>query len=409
VTVQIHPMLSALRYHKAGAALIALQIALTLAIICNALFIIHQRVAKLMRPSGVDEANVLVIQNQWVGDASPPQWSAKMSADLAVLRRVPGVVDAFATNAVPLSAGGWAKGVRYAMDQPTATSPTAVYFADEHALNTFGLRLIAGRNFTPEEIGQMAARDSLAPHVVILTKALADKLFPGGSAVGKTICLGNAPPSVIVGVVDRMQTWIDSFSAAWVERSTLVPFRLLAHSTTYAVRARPGQMPEVLRNAPKALLAADPLRVIGAKDVQTFAQLRADAYRSDHGMAVLMGVICVVLLATTAAGIVGLTSFWVGQRRRHIGVRRALGATRRDIFSYFCTENLLITAVGVTLGIGLAMGLNLLLLDHFETGRLSPGYVLVGVVTSLLLGQSAVLLPALRASRLSPVEATRFC
>jgi len=405
--MQIRPVLSALWHHKAGVALIVLQIALTLAIVCNALFIIHQRVARLSRPSGVDEGHMLVIQNQWIGDAPQQPSQAWMEADLETLRRVPGVIDVFATNAVPLGNGGWAKGVRYSMDQASATSLTAIYFADEHALDTLGLRLIAGRNFRAEEIGQMLARDSLTPRVVIITKALAQKLFPDGAAVGKTICLGNAPPSVIIGVVDRLQTWIGSYSNAWVERSTLVPFRLIQSNPLYVVRARQGQLAEVAREAPKALFAANPLRVIGPKDVQTFAQLRADAYRSDRGMAVLMGVICVVLLATTAAGIVGLTSFWVSQRRKHIGVRRALGATRGDIFRYFCTENLLISAGGVIAGSGLAIGLNLLLVDRFEMARLSLSYVLAGVVVLLLLGQCAVLVPAMRASRLSPVEATR--
>lgn len=405
--MQIRPILSALWHHKAGTALIVLQIALTLAIICNATFIIHQRVVRLSRPSGVDEANVLAIQNQWIGEPAPTKMQALMSSDVQTLRRVPGVADVYATNAYPLGNGGWSKGVRYTMDQKSATSPSAIYFADDHALATLGLKLVAGRNFRADEIGNMGARDTLVPHVIIVTQALADKLFPGGNAVGRQICIGSAPPSTIVGVVDRMQAWIGSFSEAWVERSTLVPFRLLASGTTYLVRVRPGAMESVARAAPQALMAANPLRVIGAKDVMPYRQIRAVAYRSDRGIAMLMGVICVVLLATTAAGIVGLTSFWVSQRRKHIGVRRALGATQSDILSYFCTENLLISVGGVMLGAVLTVLLNLLLIDRFEMQRLSLVYVVVGVVVVLLLGQSAVLVPAWRASRLSPVEASR--
>lgn len=405
--MQIRPILTALGHHKGGTALIVLQIALTLAIVCNALFIIHQRVVRLSRPSGVDEAHVLVIQNQWIGSPTSQQAQALMASDLETLRRVPGVADVFASNAYPLGDGGWSKGVRYTMDQKSVTSPTAIYFADEHALGTLGLKLVAGRNFRVDEIGQMGARDSLMPRVIIITQALADKLFPNGSAVGKTLCIGNAPPSTIVGVIERLQTWIGSFSDAWVERSTLVPYRLLGSGTTFLLRAQPGELADVVRAAPKALSAANPLRVIGIKDVQTFDQIRAGAYRSDRGMAVLMGVICVVLLATTAAGIVGLTSFWVGQRRKHIGVRRALGATRGDILSYFCTENGLISLAGVIVGVVLAILLNVLLVDRFEMQRLSSVYIAVGAVAVLLLGQSAVFVPAWRASRVSPVEATR--
>jgi len=135
--------------------------------------------------------------------------------------------------------------------------------------------------------------------------------------------------------------------------------------------------------------------------------VRERAYQSDRGMALLMGVICVVLLAITAAGIVGLTSFWVGERRKQIGVRRALGATRHDILSYFLTENLLIGAGGVAVGALLAVGLNLWMVSQFEMSRFPLTYVAVGVVALLALGQAAVLAPALRAARVSPVEATR--
>lgn len=120
-----------------------------------------------------------------------------------------------------------------------------------------------------------------------------------------------------------------------------------------------------------------------------------------------MGMICIVLLAVTAAGVVGLTSFWVGQRRRQIGIRRALGATRSDILNYFLTENLLISLGGVIVGTLLAVGMNALMISQFEMTRLSLIYVVAGSAMLLLLGQAAVLAPALRASRVSPVEATR--
>jgi putative ABC transport system permease protein len=120
-----------------------------------------------------------------------------------------------------------------------------------------------------------------------------------------------------------------------------------------------------------------------------------------------MGIVSVVLLAITAAGIVGLTSFWVGQRRRQIGIRRALGATRNDILSYFMTENMLIGMGGIVVGTLLAIGINLWMVTQYGVTRLSGMYLLVGAVVLLLLGQGAVLAPALRASRVPPVEATR--
>ena len=163
-----------------------------------------------------------------------------------------------------------------------------------------------------------------------------------------------------------------------------------------------------MREAPKALYAQSRLRIIDAKDgIQNYATIRHKVYDSDRGMAILMGIICAVLLAITAAGIVGLTSFWVGQRRKQIGVRRALGATRMDILHYFMTENFLISCGGAIVGTLLAVAINLWLVTRFEMHRLSLAYLVAGVVILLLLGQGAVLAPAMRASRVPPVEATR--
>src|SRR5580692_10856300 len=99
--MEVRPILSAMRRNKVGAALIGLQMAITLAILCNGLFIIEQRVAYSKRPTGADERNVFVIPNQWIGN--PPDLAARLQADLAALRALPGVVDAFATNSVVLS------------------------------------------------------------------------------------------------------------------------------------------------------------------------------------------------------------------------------------------------------------------------------------------------------------------
>ncbi|WP_325048474.1 ABC transporter permease [Dyella psychrodurans] len=406
--MQIRPILATLKHHKAGTLLIALQIALTLAIVCNALFIIHQRLAHLSQPTGLDESHLLVIQNQWANKPTKGDISSLLADDLATLRKVPGVANAYATDGYPLSSGGITYGIGHSPDKLNFVSNTAIYFADENALPTLGLKLVAGRNFRSDEIGEIGGRDKIAPQVLIITSELARRLFPGESAVGKMAYVSDKP-SIIIGVVERMQTpYVDSAMAQWSDCSTLMPFHQLVTPTNYVVRAQPGQLDDVAKRVRAALYAANRLRVISPEDgVKTFAQVRAQAYKSDRGMAILMASISVILLAITAAGIVGLTSFWVGQRRKQIGVRRALGATRHDILSYFLTENLLIGVGGVLLGGVLALGLNLWLMKQFEMARLAPGYVLAGVVTLLLLGQCAVLAPALRASNVPPVEATR--
>jgi putative ABC transport system permease protein len=403
------PILAALKRHKAGTVLIALQIALTLAIVCNALFIIQQRVAHVVRPSGVMESELLTVQNRWVGvdDAST---EALTRGDLVALRGLAGVADASYSNSYPLRGGGMSLGIKLNPEARKSMTQAAVYFSDDHSLNTLGAKLVAGRNFRPDEITWITENAFDAPAQVIITKALADKVFPHGTALGKTIYLLDTPkPSTIIGVVERLQVpWSGAWADKFVEHSVLVPFQAVSAAGSYLIRSKPGQLAAITQSVPAMLFKLNRMRVIPPeRGVRTFAQVRERSYKSDRGMALLMGVICVVLLAITAAGIVGLTSFWVGQRRKQIGVRRALGATRHDILSYFLTENLLIGAGGVVVGAVLAVGLNLWMVSQFEMSRFPLTYVAGGVAALLALGQAAVLAPARRASRVSPVEATR--
>ena len=410
MSIQIRPILTALRRHKAGTVLITLQIALTLAIVCNALFIIHARLASLSEVSGVDESSVFVIKNQWATEWPTAQVDAQVQADLLALRQLPAVRDASPANGYPLQGGGWDNFVTLTPEQTQPTTDSAVYTGDEHFIDTLGVKLVAGRNFRPDDVMVMGTQQAVTPPTVIVSKALADRLFPGGNALGKSFYAMGATPSTIIGIVDPLhRQGVSQWNKAYAGQSLIWPIRSAdSRGLYYIVRAKPGQLAAAMREAPKALYAQSRLRIIDAKDgIQDYATIRHKVYDGDRGMAILMGIICVVLLAITAAGIVGLTSFWVGQRRKQIGVRRALGAKQRDILAYFLTENFLISTAGVTLGIVLAFAFNLWTVTRFALDRMSLAYVGVGVIVLLLLGQGAVLAPALRASRVSPVEATR--
>jgi putative ABC transport system permease protein len=219
--MEFGPIISAMRRNKVGAILIAVQMAITLAIMCNALFIIEQRVALSKRPTGADEANVLIIRNQWVGN--PPDASARMQGDLAALRALPGVQDAFATNSYPMSGGGSTEGISLKEDQKDATALAALYFGDDHAIAGFGLKLVAGRNFNSGDVvDKVGYTDLTGPTGIIVTRVLADKLFPGGNAVGQSIygaaAKGQTP---IIGIVERLQ--VPSQPADGAASSTTVP------------------------------------------------------------------------------------------------------------------------------------------------------------------------------------------
>ena len=406
--MEILPILSAMRRNKVGAVLVAMQMALTLAILCNALFIIQQRLESSARPSGTDEANVLAISNQWVGN--PPDESALEQSDLAALRALPGVIDATVTNAYPLTNSGWGDGVDLKPNQHESTAHMARYFADDHSIAAMGLTLTAGRNFRAEEVVDHERNENTVPSALIMSRALALQLFPAGDALGKVVFTsGNKTQgSTIIGIVDRLQApWVGngSWAADWVENSVLEPFRYVAQSSYYLVRTQPGQLSAVRHAAHRKLFEIHRARVLDKE--QSLTEARYEVYRDDRGLALILGVVCVILLAITAFGIVGLTSYWVAQRRRQVGIRRALGATRGAIVRYFQTENLMIAITGAAVGIVLAISLNLWMVSSFEQHRLHAAYPIIGAVMVLLLGQLAVFWPALRAASIPPALATR--
>lgn len=405
--MQLHPILSAMRRNKVGAVLIMLQMAVTLAILCNALFIIQQRLAAAQRPTGADEANVLVIDNQWVGEHRDV--GAQILTDLTELRALSGVVDATNANTYPLSDGGMTEGCSIKPDQAHTTTQCAVYMFDEHGLAALGLKLVAGRPFEAGEMQNKTLNDVTPPTAAIVTRALANKLFPGESAVGRELFAeGFKHRTPIVGVVERLQVpWVaaGAWGSTFNDMSVIEPFRYTEQSGYYILRVQPGQMTRVIQAAQKKLIELNRGRVIAK--VRSLSDARIEAYQDDRGLAVILAAVCAALLAVTAFGIVGLTSYWVAQRRKHIGIRRALGATRRAIMQYFHTENLIIASSGAALGVALALLLNTWMVNNLAMQRLHVGYALMGAVIVLLLGQAAVFWPALRAASIPPALATR--
>jgi putative ABC transport system permease protein len=406
--MEFRPILSAMRRNKVGAILIAVQMAITLAILCNGLFIIEQRITLSKRPTGADEANVFILDNQWVGN--PPDIAARMQADLATLRSIPGVVDATASNSFPLSGGGSTDGIKLNPDQKDESALSARYLVDEHGMQALGLKLIAGRNFTADEVVDLHGyTDKVPASAAIITRALAEKLFPGQDALGRPMfSVAQKHMIPIVGIVDRLQVpWVGASGCGskFNDQSMLVPYHFLSTYTHYIVRTKPGQLAAALQAAQKKLFEVNRGRVL--QRTQSLTEARKKAYQDDIGLAVILGVVCTALVAVTAFGIVGLTSYWVAQRRRQIGIRRALGASRNAIIRYFQTENFMIAAAGAAAGVALAVSLNLWMVNAFEMERLHTSYALIGAIVVLLLGQAAVLWPAMKAASIPPALATR--
>ncbi|HEX5757269.1 MAG TPA: FtsX-like permease family protein, partial [Arenimonas sp.] len=405
--MELRPILSALLRHKTAPLLIALQIALTLAIVCNAGYLIANRLGNAARPSGVDESSLFDIRfypHRKIDDVVEMQ-----RRDLQTLRALPGVQSVALSNQIPLGRSSWTSGGLTAERGQSTQIRSANYMSPDSLVDTFGLRLVEGRDFLPEEIDTFdPQKEQYHPRRAIVTLALARALFPDAqNFAGRSFYFGGGDESdqlQIVGVVERLQTPSAPADAS-AEYSLLLPVRSLDPYVRYVVRTEPALRNRVMTEAEQALLALRNDRVLLGK--RSLDDWRALRYASENTLAILLIAVSAFLLLITASGIVGLASLWVNQRTKQIGVRRALGARRIDILRYFLVENLLITSTGIFAGLLLALLLNDLLVRELSVSRLPAPYIGSGMAIMWLLGLVAVLGPAIRATRVPPAVATR--
>jgi putative ABC transport system permease protein len=394
---EIRPILSAMLQHKSRAVLIILQMALTLAIVSNALFIIDERIQLMNRDTGFAKEQIFSFNTMALDETSDT--AQQVEVDEQMLRSIPGVIDAVGINHPPIRGSGSATVWSLEPKKGSGEIRSGVYRGDEHMLKTMGVELVEGRNFTANEVEYGAKRTE---SVVIISQSLANKLFPDGDALGKNI-YSRDTPAKIIGIVKKMQgMWVDW---AGFNENTIFPSVDPGGLNRFLVRTQTDARESVMKQIEQKLRALDSNRVISS--MTTMEENIASSYRSHSAMRKVLTVLIVLLLFVTVVGIFGLSAFSVNQRIKQIGTRRALGASKLDITRYFLVENCLMAVVGISLGSFLAMGLNYFLVNEYGVNQLNSTYVVGTMFGILIVSLLAVLVPALKAAQVSPAIATR--
>jgi putative ABC transport system permease protein len=409
--MEFRPILSALLRSKTGPILVALQVALSLAILANAAHIVNERRAVAARPSGLaDEHSTFYINVRTLSNDTPEQQLANIKRQTDLLRAVGGVVSAANVSQMPLSRSGSNNSVAVQRNQARQSALASTYVSGDSIVKTFGLKLSEGRDFLPAELIDINENTATQyPPQVILTKPLAEKLWPGQPAVGKTMYFGtgtDAQGVQVVGVVENLMSAHAEVGENGLY-SVIMPARLYGASpfTLYAVRTEPGQRDRVMKEAESALRKSSATPMILKS--RTVDEDRKNRYQADVALQWMLITVSLLLLLITCSGIVGMASLWVTQRRKQIGVRRALGARKIDILRYFILENLMITSAGVFGGVALGLALNQLLVSQLEMARLPANYLVFGGLAFWGLGVLAAYGPAWKAASISPATATR--
>jgi putative ABC transport system permease protein len=409
--MEIRPIVSTLLRQRTGPLLVALQVAISLAILVNALFVVQQRISASQRPSGIaDEENVGYVFVRSLKPRSHPESLAEQQRERAAIAAVPGVVSVAWTNQMPMSRSGTSSGVRLKPEQPQETATPGFYYQQPGYVQTLGLKIIEGRDINEADVAENDWENSGqyegVPEVGLVTLPLAKLLYPDATSyVGKHFYYGGreAKPTRIVGVVETLQN--PGAGVTTGGYSVILPMRASYPFSRYVIRAEPGKLDRVLADARDAVRKTAPTPVY--TNMRKVSEDRRNRYRNDRAMAWMLVSISALLLVVTASGIVGITALRVDQRRKQIGVRRALGARWRDILRYFIVENVIITTGGVAAGLLLALGLNRFLMAYAGMARLPIEYFAFGAAALWTLGICAVCGPASRAASISPAIATR--
>ena len=399
--LDIKPIFNAIRRSKIGAVLLLLQIALTMAIVSNAAFMINDHVSYLREDTGFPEKEIFSLSVMTFG--TDRSLSQQAELDETMIRSLPGVIDASLIQAVPLSGGGSSSSVSL-KPSPEKSKSISVpyYYMDEHGLNTFGIKLLKGRNFRPEEIIVGNDFTGNGPNTIIVSQALTDALFSDGGALGETVYLKNRPLEII-GIVGTMKSpWPNGMRD---KTTAIVPFMDVQNYQHILVRTDKTERANIMANIEQNMLDVYDKRVIINVDGLDKTKENYDA--TDVLMMRMLIVLVVILLLVTALGIFGLTQFNISKRTKQIGTRRALGARKSAIVRYFLVENTMVCIAGLVIGGLAAVVLGDVMMKSYSISSLEPEFIVGTAVFIFVMSLLAVIVPAMRAANISPSIATR--
>ncbi len=386
------------RQQRLRMALVSAEVALSLVLLVGAGLTIRSLVRLQRVPTGFNPERLvtLTLNLPTARYSEPARQATFFDRAVAALGAIPGVEAVGATSRLPLTPGNSTRGLDI-----DGRSPTTPANADYRAVNpgyfhTLGIPFLRGRDFTD-------ADDAGAPHVAVVSQAMAEAFWGGVDPIGHTIAVETGHPITVIGVVGDVR----HASLATPPRPTFyMPYRQDPWATmTMALRT--GVAPAALAMSVRAAIwSIDKDQPVGAL-LSMDARLANSLSRRRFTVA-LLSAFGAVALALAAVGLYGVLSFIVGQRRREIGVRMALGASRGEMIAAVLGQGLRLAGLGLVLGLVLAAGATRLLASVlYGVGTTDAATFAAAAALLLLIAVVASLVPALRASRVDPIVALR--
>ena len=405
-----------LRHHKTRALLVTTEMALALVLLVGAALLIRTFLAIRAVNPGFDAQNVLTMRMSLTG---PQFGKAAGVAQLARegvrrIRALPGVEAAGFTCCVPLEGGfGLPFQIAGRPDGPTSKGGAGWTMVSAGYFETFQIPVLRGRTFREQDDG--------GPPVVIINQALAKQFWPKSDPLNDRIIIGRGVgpafnderPRQIIGVVGDVRD-------GGLNREPGPNMYVLPGQITDGENASVSQIVPwawVVRTRVPPLSLSTPIRNelreasggLPVAHIRTMEETISRSTASENFNMLVLTIFGCAALLLAAIGIAGLMAYSVAQRTQEIGIRLALGAEPRSIRNLIVFQGLRLVALGVVIGLAAAFGLTRLMASLlFGVKAVDP--MVFSAVPIVLLGVAllSVWLPAMRASRVDPIQALRY-
>lgn len=404
MNINIKALFKSLFLRKFTTILLLLQVAITLGLIVNSAILAFDTRDKLTKPVGISLDGTLFISHHPTSGAYKDlDYRRSITLeDMEKLRQISGVKSVSITNQLPIQSRGMLGNV-YDLENPELEKEkpelrdVAINLTDKNLADALGFELVEGRFLDDSD---ELDYDSDKRGNVVITDSLRQTLYGDGSALGRELNNGR-----VVGVIKDYMV-----NPGWAQGKQFALFQLtimkyIFIGRYYVLNVEPGQMDYVRNQVTDVILGVQAERDIFK--VFTLGEHFENFYENDKGLADLFVFLCGLMVLVTAISSYGYAQYHVTQQKKFIGIRRALGATRKDILLYVLTETWLVTLVGFILGIAVTIGINILLSHYIELSKPEVMGVLLATTIIFLASTIATWLPAMKTSKIAPVVATK--
>jgi putative ABC transport system permease protein len=393
VRLELGPILRSLSRQKVTFALLVLQLASTFTIVSCLVVASSWYLSVGYTPRGYDDSELIGVTVRT--PATGGEAESRAAEEERRLTAVPGV----------LAVASIVPSLRSIARFPTLFFAAEAGASDRReilgwsAYTTSTVATVLGLRFVEGGVTATNARGD----AIVLTRSLGESLFPRASALGRVVASDDGPPARVIAVVEDL-----SVGQPFAPRVSSVALRFGAapgqRASEWVVRARPGMRAAVARALTATLGPGGPERFVAV------VLLAGDPPRQEslsRGLVTVLGTVGLMVALMGLIGTLAVASYLVAERRRHIGIRRALGATRWDIIRYFLVESAVAAALGTGLGVALTLGLVFTTRSIFPTLAVDWRHLAATAVLLWLNATAAAMLPARRAARIPPSMASR--